>query len=264
MRGKTRALAKKPAVAARIVSGVAAIQWLSGWQDYCSGTRKPGNKEHPTMATLTNAQLHELVEKELARDPEITSTSIGVTAKDGVVTLTGFVPNYAAWVAAERSALRLHGVRAVANDLQVRLSSERIDPEIASDAAEALQSHLSVPSCVKAMVRNGYVTLEGTVERMFQRDAAEQAVRSLRGVKGVFNHITVKPAVSVGDVRAKIERALRRSAERDASHIQVQATNGAVTLSGYVRSFAEKQDAERASWTAPGVGNVINHLDIRV
>lgn len=215
------------------------------------------------MTTLINTQLHRLVENELAWDPGITSTSIGVTARDGVVTLTGFVPNYAERVAAERCALRLQGVRAVANDLQVRLSGERIDPEIASDAAEALRSHLSVPSRIKATVRNGFVTLEGTVERMFQRDAAERAVRFLRGVKGVFNHITLKP-VSVGEVRAKIEQALRRSAESDAARIQVQATDGAVTLSGYVRSFAEKQDAERASWTTAGVGKVINQLDIRV
>jgi osmotically-inducible protein OsmY len=216
------------------------------------------------MTTLTNLRLHELVEHELAWDPEITSHSIGVTATDGMVTLSGFVPSYAERVAAERSALRVRGVRAVANDLQVKLASERIDPDIAADAATALQTHLSIPSSVKATVRNGLVTLEGTVEWMYQRIAAEQSVRPLRGVKGVFNHITVKPAVSIGEVRTKIEDALRRSAETDAGRIQVQTADGVVTLSGKVRSYAEKLDAERAAWAAPGVRQVVNRIDFRL
>ena len=214
------------------------------------------------MPTLTKTQLRELVENELAWDPEITTTAISVMAEDGAVMLSGFVPTYAQRMAAERAALRVAGVRTVANDLQVKLLDERIDPDIAHDAAIALSYNLSVPKTVKASVRNGFVTLEGTVPWMFQKTAAEAAVRHLRGVRGVSDMIAVAPHVSEKLVQTRIEDALRRSAEVDASRIRVDATGSTVRLTGTVRAFAEKQEAERAAWAAPGVARVENDIGI--
>jgi osmotically-inducible protein OsmY len=165
-------------------------------------------------------------------------------------------------MAAERAALRVQGVRAVANDLQVALSTEHLDSEIARSAATALENHLSIPKTVKAAVRSGHVTLEGTVPWMYQKHSAEYAVRYLPGVKSVLSLIQVKPAVSVDEVKTQIEAALRRSAETDASRIRVFLNNGDVTLTGRVRSFAEKQDAERAASAAPGVSSVDNRIQI--
>lgn len=148
------------------------------------------------MPVLTHAQLHELVENEFSWDPEITSRAIGVVADDGVVTLTGYVATYAERIAAERAALRVQGVRAVANDLQVKLHSECIDPDIARSAAAVLQNNLTIPKSVQAAVRSGHVTLEGTVPWMYQKQSAEFAVRHVPGVRSVLNLIVVEPAVS--------------------------------------------------------------------
>src|ERR1017187_3599451 len=215
------------------------------------------------MATsVLSSELQERVQNELVWDPEVTSNNIGVTSKDGVVALSGFVPTYAEKMAAERATLRVSGTRAVANDLVVKPFGDRIDPDVARDAVDALKYNISVPKTVKVAVRDGFVTLEGTCERWFQRNAAETAVRHVAGVKGLNNFITIKPSVSPEMIKVKIEAALRRSAELDAKHVTVDAVGGNVMLSGRVRAYAERLEAERAAWAAPGVTTVENDIAI--
>ena len=205
------------------------------------------------------------VELELRWDPEITSDDIGVAVKDGVVTLTGFVRSYTEKYEAERDAKRVSGVVGLANDIEVRLpsSDERPDPEIAREAVSAIKSQLPFThEHITAAVRDGWVTLEGEVEWNYQRNLAENAVRRLKGVKGVSNLIHVKPRVAPSDVKRKIEEALKRHAELDADEITVEANGGDVILRGKVRSWAERQDAERAAWQAPGVTKVDNRITV--
>jgi osmotically-inducible protein OsmY len=208
----------------------------------------------------TDTQLHDSVQRQLEWDPEIDAHDVAVTASDGVVTLTGFVHSYATKLAAERSVKRVRGVRAVANDIQVVLHSERTDPEIAKDAVHALRVHTNVPNQITVTVRRGFLTLEGAVEWMFQKASAGSAVMYLDGVRGVSNLIQVKPAASADRVKTEIDEALRRSAEVDAQHIRVEADGTIVTLSGQVGSCHEKQEAERAAWAAPGVTHVENRI----
>ncbi|HEX7970349.1 MAG TPA: BON domain-containing protein [Stellaceae bacterium] len=207
------------------------------------------------------------VEEELRSDPDIDPTDIGVAVKSGVVTLTGFVRSYSQKFEAEEAVKRIVGVVGVANDLEVRLPAidERPDPDIARDAVEVIKAQLpDAWENITVVVKNGWVSLEGEVERNSQREAAERAVRWVKGVKGVSNLIEVRPRVLAeeAEIKRRIEEAFRRSAEVDANRITVEAHGGEVVLRGTVRSWAERQEAERAAWTAPGITKVVNELTV--
>jgi len=212
-----------------------------------------------------DADIKRDVEDELKWDPDINATDIGVAVHNGVVTLTGFVRSYAQKIEAESAAKRIAGVAGVANDIEVRLPTidQRPDPEIARDAVAALKSELPYSSeKLKVVVKNGWLTLEGTAEWDYVRQRAQSAVRRIRGVTGVSNSIVLKPTVAPYEIRRKIEDAFRRSAELDASRLTVEANGSEVVLRGTVRSWAERQEAERAAWAAPGVTNVDNRITI--
>jgi osmotically-inducible protein OsmY len=213
----------------------------------------------------TDSDIKREVEDELRWDPSVDATNFAVAVKDGVVTLTGFVTSYAQKFAAERAVKRVAGVFGVANDIEVRLPGvdERPDPDIARDVAAELKIWL--PNSwqnIKVVVKNGWVTLEGEVEWNYQREYAERAVRWIKGVKGVSNLIRLKPkeTPSPAEIKEKIEEAFRRSALIDANRITVEANGGEVILKGRVRSWAERQEAERAAWAAPGVVKVVNQI----
>ena len=212
---------------------------------------------------MTDMDLKRHVESALEWEPSVDAADIGVSVDAGVVTLRGDVGSYAARAAAARMTRRVYGVKAVANELTVRLVTgfERNDTDIAQAAVTALAWNAVMPqNRVTVTVSNGRLTLNGTLDWQYQKEAAARAVRDLVGVKGVTNSITVKPHVQPGDVKAKIEAAFTRSAEIDARRVSVSAQNGKVVLSGNVRSWAERQEAERAAWAAPGVTQVDDRL----
>jgi osmotically-inducible protein OsmY len=219
------------------------------------------------MRKKTDVELQRDVIDELRWDPRVGTAEIGVAVRDGVVTLTGNVDSNARRYAAIHTAERVAGVKALADDLVVHLptSLRRSDTEIAHAAANALKWNIEVPEDrVKVRVDDGWVILEGEVDWQFERMAAEDSVRWLSGVRGVTNSVTIKSRVFAPDVQRRIQDALKRSAEIDASKISVGAIDGRVTLRGKVRSWTERRDAESAAWAAPGVTTVEDLITVEL
>lgn len=214
----------------------------------------------------TDDEIKRDVEAELRWDPDVDEADIAVSAKNGVVTLAGFVPSYLKKFEAEQDVKRVQGVVGIANDLEVRLPSidQRPDPEIARDAVEALKMQLPFSyQSLKVVVRDGWITLQGEAEWNYQREKAETSVRTVKGAKGVTNAITLKPRIAAQEIKRKIEEAFQRSAEVDAKAIQVEASDGEVVLKGAVHSWFEREQAERAAWLAPGVRRVEDRIVIQ-
>jgi osmotically-inducible protein OsmY len=213
----------------------------------------------------SDLQLQRDITDELAWEPSVDAAAIGVTVDSGVVTLTGTVKSLPEKWAAERAAQRVGGVKAVSDEIAVALPGDvtHTDTDIARTAASSLEWNDSIPTNrVKVLVKDGFVTLSGKVEYCYQKLEAERAVRNLMGVKGVHNEIEVMPLVWASDVKGKIEKALERAAEVDAQRISVETQNQRVILRGNVRTWMEREEAERAAWSAPGVAEVQN--DIRI
>lgn len=213
----------------------------------------------------TDTDIKRNVEAELRWSPQIDETDIAVKVGNGVVTLTGFVRNYYEKSQAENAVKRVAGVTGIANDIEVRLpaSDALTDPEMAREAVAAIKTALPLASVgLKVLVHQGQVSLEGAVEWYYQKERAENALLSVKGIKGVRNLIEVKPRIAPSEIKHKIEEAFRRSAEVDAHRVSVEAHDSEVTLRGNVRSWAERDEAQYTAWSAPGVTRVKNEITV--
>jgi osmotically-inducible protein OsmY len=210
--------------------------------------------------TQTDIRVRDAVLRALEWAPEVDASAVGVSAHNGAVTLTGFIDSYAEKLAAERTAKRIRGVRAVANDIQVRLKLERTDPDIAADVVHALELRSTIPAGIQAVVHDGHVTLTGKVAWLYQRLDAEKVVRHVRGIRGVANYITVTPRPVERDIHHRIAAALHRNATLDAGHIKVAVDGSTAILSGTVASWAQREGAEHAAGGAPGIVQIDNRI----
>jgi osmotically-inducible protein OsmY len=215
------------------------------------------------MSKIDDGDIRRKVIAELDWDPSIDASAVGVAVKDGVVTLSGSIASYWQKKEAERVAKRVAGVKAVAEDLTIKLpgAAERSDADIAQSVVTGLRFNVAVPhDRIQVTVENGWVTLEGEVEWQYQKSVAESAIKYLMGVKGVTNSISIKPRISAADVKAKIESAFARRAQLNANQIRVESNDSKVILRGSVHSWDEKDQAEQAAWGAPGVTKVENDV----
>lgn len=210
----------------------------------------------------TDRDIRHDVMEEFDFDPSVTAEKIGVAVQDGIVTLGGTVPTYVEKIAAEKAALRVAGVRAVVEDLKVDLiTDDRLfDIDIARAAADALSWNVCVPADVQVSVEDGRVILRGDVTWAFQREAATNALKHLKGVREIVNHLHVRKRPQPADVKNRIEKALVRTAIADANHIAIDVSGGKVTLRGKVHSYSEVKDARTAAWSVPGVTDVDTQL----
>ncbi|OYV38438.1 MAG: hypothetical protein B7Z80_10030 [Rhodospirillales bacterium 20-64-7] len=214
-----------------------------------------------------DSELQKRVLAELEWEPTVDAAHIGVAARGGVVTLSGQVKTYLEKMAAERATRRVKGVVAIAEEIAVELpvSDQRTDEDIAASIVNVLRWHAAIPfERVAVKVEHGHVTLTGEVDWKYQRDLAVQDVQRIRGVRMVTAQLTIKPRVKPEEVKQKIEAALRRNAELEASHILVSAAGSSVTLAGHVKTWSERQAAEAAAWSAPGVTEVLDHISLTV
>ena len=222
--------------------------------------------DYSRMETImkTDLELRQDVDRELAWDPKLDASKVTVTANNGVVTLAGQVKSYLEKSEAEGVAKRVLGVTGIANDIDVVLGRKVDDTDLTERILNALKWNASVPSDkIKPIVRDGWVTLDGTVKWKYQKDAAEHAVEYLHGVKGVTNSILIDNPVEPKDVSKRITESLIRNARIDAQQISVKARGHTAVLDGSVRSWPERDEAEMAAWAAPGVTSVENHLSVR-
>jgi len=213
----------------------------------------------------SDTDIHKDIVAEFHWEPSLRDDDIAVAVRDGVVTLAGFADSYADKWKAERIASKIRGVKAIANDIEIKLpsASQRADPDIARAVVNALQWNISVPADrIKPKVEKGWVTLEGEADYNYQKDAAERAIRYLTGVKGITNLITVKQRATPADLKERIKEALQRSAQFDAERITVEVQGNKAILSGTVRSYAEMKEAERAALKAPGITEVENRITV--
>jgi osmotically-inducible protein OsmY len=234
------------------------LRRLGGTGDTAVGRSREANMR-------SDEDIKRQVEEELRSDPELESADIGVAVKDGVVMLAGFVFNYSDKMQAEADAKRVAGVAGVANDVEIRfLEEERPDPVIARDAVEAIRFEFpQLGEQIRVMVENGWLTLEGEVEWSSGPQRVEQAVRRVRGLKGISNLIQVNPKAESTELKRKIEEVLELTPNLDESNISVKVYSSTVILEGTVPTWWERKEAERAIWSAPGVEKVENHLIIK-